>query len=80
MNWRAWLKGLLSAVISGPSSAIAAWLALNVVKPELMKAMAIRDTLQLMGIIALFAGIAALVNYLKDSPLPKSETTVPPKT
>jgi hypothetical protein len=73
MNWKLWLKGLFSAVISGPSSAIAAWLALNVVKPELMKGMAIIDTLQLMGIVALFAAIAALVNFLKQTPLPNEE-------
>jgi len=64
MNWKLWLKGLLSAVIGGAANAVTAM----IVDPV---AFNIDAGLTKLGTLA---GISALVSaamYLKKSPLPE---------
>lgn len=62
-NWRIWLKGLLSAAISGGATGIAA--ALSAPQPYGFKNLAI---------VMFTAGVAGAALYIKKSPIPEWET------
>ena len=62
-NWRIWLKGLLSAAISGGATGIAA--ALSAPQPYPFKNLLI---------VMLTAGVAGGALYIKKSPMPEWET------
>ena len=66
MNWKLWLKGLLSAVIGGAASAVT----VTVVDPENFNL----DTgMQKLGMVAAVNAIIAGCMYLKQSPLPNGK-------
>ncbi len=61
-NWRIWLKGLLSAAISGGATGIAA--ALSAPQPYEVKNLMI---------VMFTAGVAGAALYIKQSPIPEWE-------
>ena len=61
-NWRIWLKGLLSATISGGATGIVA--ALSAPQPYGFKNLAV---------VMLTAGVAGMALYIKKSPMPEWE-------
>lgn len=64
MNWRVWLLGAVSALISGIGNAIA----VSFVVPESL-------SWDRFGLVALFGAIIGLSNYIKQSPLPVKTAT-----
>ena len=60
-NWKAWVKGIVAALISGASTGVAA----AVVAPEV--------ALLSLCKIALIGGVVGVAGYLKQSPLPPAE-------
>jgi hypothetical protein len=67
-NTRAWLKGLISAVLGAVSNGLGSVMidGANGQVADLPRA----------GLIAMFGGITALVGYLKQSPFPEPDPVV----
>ena len=67
-NTRAWLKGLISAVLGAVSNGLGSIVidGANGYVADLPRA----------GMIAIFGGITALVGYLKQSPFPEPDPVV----
>lgn len=69
MNWKTWLKGLLSAAIGGAANVVTA----IVVDPI---AFNFQEGLGKLGAMAGMGAIIAVALYLKQSPLPEYELRV----
>lgn len=63
MDWKMWLKGLVSAIISGAANAIT----VAIVEPT---AFNLQEGLPKLGTVALVSAIVGASLYLKQSPLP----------
>lgn len=66
MNWKPWLKGIISAAIGGFSTAITT----IIVAPEQFN---LNEGLNKVLTVACVTAIVAVANYLKQSPLPNGE-------
>lgn len=69
MNWKLWIKGLASAVISG----IATSVTMVIVDPATFN---LQEGFNKLVTLTVVSGIVSAANYLKQSPLPDSETLV----
>lgn len=63
MNWILWLKGLISAVISGVATSVT----MAIVDPATFN---LQEGLNKLITLATVSGIISACNYLKKSPLP----------
>lgn len=64
MNWKTWLQGLISAIISGAATSVT----MIIVDPQTFN---FDQGLKKVGIVALVSGLVSAANFLKQSPLPK---------
>jgi hypothetical protein len=69
MDWRHWVKGLISAIISGGANAVTVVL----VAPETFN---IHEGLPKLGAVIVAGSIIGCAMYLKQSPLPGEECTL----
>jgi hypothetical protein len=70
MNWKLWLKGLISAVIGGAANAVT----VMIVAPDQFN---LQTGLPKLGAVCLVSAIVAAALYLKQSPLPNGGTPTP---
>jgi hypothetical protein len=63
MNWKLWLKGLISAAIGGAASSVT----VMAIDPTQFN---VNEGLSKLGTVALVNAIIAVALYLKQSPLP----------
>lgn len=63
MDWKVWLKGLISAAIGGGAAAVTTM----IVAPETFN---LQDGLKKVFAVAGVSALVAVANYLKQSPLP----------
>ncbi len=68
MNWKHWLKGLVSAAIGAAANGIT----VMIVDPQ---AFNLAEGAGKVGMVALVSAIVAIAMYLKQSPLPANGTT-----
>ena len=66
MDWKVWLKGLISAVIGAAANSIT----VMIVDPQ---AFNLTDKIGKLGMVALVSAIVAAAMYLKSSPLPSDK-------
>lgn len=72
---RIWLRGLISAAVSGASGGVANGLAAMGIAPDTFNLQAgATNVLKLAALAALASGAIGVANYLKQSPLPPEET------
>lgn len=64
MNWKTWLQGLISAIISGAATSIT----MIIVDPQTFN---FQEGIAKVGTVALVSGLVSAANFLKQSPLPK---------
>ncbi|MBV6342820.1 hypothetical protein [Candidatus Magnetobacterium casense] len=64
MDWRTWLKGLVSAGIGAAANSVT----VMIVAPETFN---INEGLPKLGAVAAVSALVAVAGYLKQSPLPK---------
>ena len=69
MNWKLWLKGLISAVIGGAANAIT----LVIVDPLNYN---LQEGFQKLATVAIVSAIVAAAMYLKQSPIPNGKKEV----
>lgn len=63
MDWKLWLKGLVSAAIGGAANSVG----MVVADPNLMD---VDGGMGKIGTVSLFGAVISVVMYLKQSPLP----------
>ena len=63
MNWKLWLKGLISAIIGAVANSIT----VMIVDPQ---AFNLTNNVGKLGMVAIVSAIVAAALYLKQSPLP----------
>lgn len=68
MNWKIWLKGLISAAIGGAANAGL----VAIIAPEQFN---FQEGLSRLGTMAIGGAIIAILSYLKQSPLPNGGKT-----
>jgi len=66
LNWRLWLKGLISATISGGATAVSTM----VVSPQEFN---FQNGLNKLLTVAAVSAVMGAANYLKQSPLPNQK-------
>lgn len=66
MNWRNWIRGLVSAAIGAAANTVT----VMIVAPETFN---INEGLGKVGTVAGVSALVAVCNYLKQSPLPSCE-------
>ena len=64
MDWRKWIKGLVSAVIGGAANSVT----VMIVEPASFN---FQEGIGKLGTVALVSAIVAAALYLKKSPLPE---------
>ena len=67
-NTKAWLKGLIAAVVAGASTAGVSWMSMAMAKSVGVDVPTLN--FKALGMILLVAALANLFTYLKQSPLP----------
>ena len=70
MDWKAWLKGFVAAVLAGAASGITGYAGNAVINPESMTKLDISEKFYVFGVMALFSGFFSGVAYIKQSPFP----------
>ena len=65
MNWKTWLKGLVSAIIGGAANSIT----VMAIDPKQFN---LTDGLTKLGTVAAISSVVSAAMYLKSSPLPGS--------
>lgn len=74
MNWQLWLKGLISAVISGVATSVT----MAIVDPNTFN---LQEGFNRLATLCAVSGIVSTANYLKKSPLPDTlESPLPGDT
>lgn len=72
MNWKVWLKNLVSATLSGAATGASTAISTAYVAPETFNTGAgLKNLLVVAGVAAGAGAITGLVNYIKKSPLAK---------
>lgn len=69
-NWEVWLKGLISAYISGSATAISTM----IVAPDKFN---LQNGLSRLITVSMVSGILSAANFLKQSPLPNNQVQNP---
>jgi hypothetical protein len=70
-NWKAWLKSLAAAFISGGSGALGTGVTLNIIAPEHFNLHSMALLLKVTAVSFLSHGAIGVFLYLRDSPFPK---------
>lgn len=68
-NTRRWLKGVIGAFVSGGAGAVGAFVGVETVLD-----VGVVQTLQVMGVTALFSALVSMAKYLQTNPVPPEET------